>query len=463
MASSSFSQYEARTWPLTSSTHCYTSRSSSGRWATRKHVFWIDDGQKLSSTRIPFASGAYQGEKRHRLVCVGYVAGSRWEAFSLIPETYGEKTTETKGRNASVATTVNPMSVGKSSTPPRSQSLLQKKPSTESLPSLLESSFSSLPTDSLMTTSAKDDSNLGSADCSASPDTDRPGGSGKSSSLDPNQMLLVLQRRPGENDNDDAVYRLAVSMRPAALHLVEDDEKSPRLWWGSADDCYLHRSEVMEETDPPTLTNALRLQMETSVLALDGPNQIEDGPMLLAAACQDGSVLLLWEETGTVHRKIIIDGPIVAVQLTQLGKRSVVTIGSLCGYVAQWTGDEPPALLLGCPPLQTAAGGEDPVLAVHSCFQGGEGEYSYCWVGTQSGRCFVVDRGGTIVWACQLPYPVYGFAPYNDGVLVVTQRSVHWLRSVQEAVTRAKARLELLQQKMETTHLIGVDESDARS
>lgn len=412
------SYYEGYTWPLLAPTHCYTTKSRDGlSWATQTHRCWIaTPHHEFRSRRIPFTSTRY--------ICVGYDSASFWDAFSLF---------RIDNKHADGVAT---------GSAPRSHSLLVSRPPSVELSVAAEHSTSSLPVDLITAAAESPNTNTTGNDGDNMEAAARTTGSQRPNETT-NAMVLLVRRGEdtvsGADTPDDGVlsmrktYTTTLQMRPTALHLVVgvDQETSslPRLWWGSADNCLLHRMEPTEECENHSnelgLTITFTTTFESSVVALDGHDD-----MLLVVGCQDGCVALLKEQSGEVLHKIVVDGPIVALQ-HHAGR---VVLGSLCGYAAQMMGNEPPELLLQG--LEVAGGGEDSVLAVHL-----EGEI--CWIGTHSGRCLACTDS-QIVWSCQLPYAVHGISTYRDGVLVITKRSVHWLRSVDAAVGRAQSRLRQL-------------------
>jgi hypothetical protein len=191
-------------------------------------------------------------------------------------------------------------------------------------------------------------------------------------------------------------------------------------------------------------------------------------------ACQDGTVRIITFEItighddiitfqNIQHNEIIIDGPIVTIFVQRQNDMTTtipsslvhVTVGSLCGYVAelymnpytmQFVPIEGPSMVVqGF--WNTRLQVEDSILTVYRC-------RNYVCIGTQAGRCYIyqkIDHSINystqnnvsdsiltevsnetmhhMIWSCQLPYPIHAIVMIpGEKLLVTTRRTVHLFR-----------------------------------
>ena len=293
-----------------------------------------------------------------------------------------------------------------------------------------------------------------------------------------------------ENDNADE-YNIS----------DDDNEESQStrimdigVWVGSSNDTILRLFVPDQDGDAQLVQHRLDSYPEfsfmTSILAIDyfyddggyrqsdveqqnGAAGAGGGHSTLAVACQDGTIcLIIWEEglefKNIQSTTVIVDGPIVTLQLSPLRRRGrskasgrrllQVLVGSLCGYVCRLV--EHDVVLVTDTGTNTAKdnadgnedkkddydrelarkrsrwGGpfmvvqgywnhsidlEDSVLVVHAV-----PKYNMVAIGTLAGRCILYkgiksshpapynpNRSGwryRKIWECVLPYPIHGIA-----------------------------------------------------
>ena len=331
-------------------------------------------------------------------------------------------------------------------------------------------------------------------------------------------------------------YRTYLDFRPLVVHLSEVEDKiNPVLmiWVGSADQnqlhCYtitkqskqsiLRNNEVKESSNgnekdtlgPIRIDQHVEFVVLSPVMAMQHIQWTELNTTIrrhcLIMACQDGTVRLVVFEIlydsasenqvsfhNVQQNQVIIDGPIAAIHAkrhvtTQTSGPSIihVTIGSMCGYVAElYMNSSTMEFLPKEGPMMVAQGFwncrlhvEDSVMSVHRYKH-------YVCIGTQAGRCYIyrnllalnirnsaVDERLTMMefsnkavyhmdWSCQLPYPVHFIAmPSDQHLFVATSRSVHLFQqrfhlprmnqeSIVESANRIKDRIMQLQRQNET-------------
>jgi hypothetical protein len=248
---------------------------------------------------------------------------------------------------------------------------------------------------------------------------------------------LVLQTLQGD------YTAVLANFRPLCPCVARWGNDSIGVWLGSADDARL-RLYIPDESDG-TLQQSTSLAEEcftfkTPVMAIDFIST-EYSTEVLAVACQDGTIqLITW--TGDMFDdlnsyQVIVDGPILSLQLRALSDSLEVVVGSLCGYVCQlsrshsshdnrWEG--PTMVVQGY--QNQAIQAEDSVLTVHLCDE-------FIAVGTHGGRCILYTYCNTMhfkIWECLLPYSVHSIVsqPEEDSngivLLVTTRRSIHVFR-----------------------------------
>ena len=331
-------------------------------------------------------------------------------------------------------------------------------------------------------------------------------------------------------------YGTYLDFRPLVVHLSEVEDKiNPVLmiWVGSADQNQLHCYTITKQSKPSILrNNEVKESSNGNEKDALGPIRIDQhvefvvlSPVMamqhiqwtelnttirrhcLIMACQDGTVRLVVFEIlydsasenqvsfhNVQQNQVIIDGPIAAIHAkrhvtTQTSGPSIihVTIGSMCGYVAElYMNSSTMEFLPKEGPMMVAQGFwncrlhvEDSVMSVHRYKH-------YVCIGTQAGRCYIyrnllalnirnsaVDERLTMMefsnkavyhmeWSCQLPYPVHFIAmPSDQHLFVATSRSVHLFQqrfhlprmnqeSIVESANRIKDRIMQLQRQNET-------------
>ncbi len=331
-------------------------------------------------------------------------------------------------------------------------------------------------------------------------------------------------------------YRTNLDFRPLVVHISEVEDKiNPiqMIWVGSADQNQLHcyminkqnipsiiRDNEVKETLNAKEKDALRpiridqhvdFVVLSPVMAMQHLQWTELDTTIrkhcLIMACQDGTVRLvvfdiLYDSASedevsfhnVQHNQVIIDGPIVAIHAkrhvaTQTSGPLIihVTIGSLCGYVAElYMNSSTMEFLTKEGPLMVAQGFwncrlhvEDSVMSVYRYKH-------YVCVGTQAGRCYIYRNLFALTtrtsagdmhlsmmefsnkavyhmeWSCQLPYPIHFIAMTSDQHLfVATSRSVHLFQqrfhlsrtnqeSIVKSANRIKDRIMQLQRLTET-------------
>lgn len=397
--------YEEQVFPLTTNTNCYTAYTSNCRWATERHVvYWKND--QVQWKELPIGR-----------LCVGYTSVSPWEAIALLPDDWQsqqqpEDEAAPRPTEATSTTPMEPTTNNDDGIPSRSHSLVGPV---------------HIPTDDTDFSSNNNSMPELSLESVLEP---RENGS-------TNHTAEILVRRIDHSEE----FTIPIPYRPVALHMMlSNDDVSPRILMGSADHNKLHSYEVRSNND----TNRdfyLRHDQEFPASVLRMTSDASNNRQTLIAACQDGSIVTLEYGTdGTLTKlfTVIIDGPILALSY----RDDVVTIGSLCGYVAQMKDGVLSMVVEG---LATHSNQEDAVLAVEST------TVDRIWVGTRSGRCLLYghENGSwALIWSVVLPYAIHGILhdSRRDRIVVTTTRGVHIFRSIVNAVDEARARLTKLQQ-----------------
>ena len=192
----------------------------------------------------------------------------------------------------------------------------------------------------------------------------------------------------------------------------------------------------------------------------------------LVLACQDGTVRIVVFDIqidtsastsddkmtfqNVQMNQVIIDGPIVAIHAQQRlvtnhqyqHQHSMihVTIGSLCGYVAElYLNSTTMEFHPHSGPSMVVQGFWNGRLHVEDSVMCLYRYHNYVCVGTQAGRCYIYrnlyhsDPSGTfndanstgttkyhMEWSCQLPYPIHSMTMISDEYLfITTRRTVH--------------------------------------
>lgn len=399
--------YEERVFPLTTNTNCYTAYTDNARFCTQRHACWI-----VSSSDDDDRAQAVQWEElpANRL-CVGYTSVSPWEAMALLHDQWQQQQQPDDDAPAKpTSSTVDPTT---SSAHPIATNMETTTTSDAGIQSRSRSLIGPvhLP-----------------KDIDYSSNNSMPELSLEALQDPPTTTAEIIVRRIMVDDS----YTIPVSYRPVALHLMLLGD-SPLLWTGSADHSKLYSYGLqMGEFQ-------LRHDEEfpASVLAIASNHHT------LIVASQDGSIVTLkYEANGVLTKQatVIIDGPILALRY----RDNIVTIGSLCGYVAQMNQDG--SLSMVVEGLVTAhnAKQEDAVLAVESTTN------DRIWVGMRSGRCMAYRRDKDewiLDWQISLPYAINGILQdtTRDRTIVTTTRGVHIFRSIENAVRQARERLTSLQ------------------
>lgn len=250
-------------------------------------------------------------------------------------------------------------------------------------------------------------------------------------------------------------YTVSLTYRPLTPCLITHKEEGQLLAWvGSADDSKL-RCFVVDHNQ------ALRpVELDVSAFSFDSPIMVMDSltqenACLLAVGCQDGTVRVVtfdYKRTGDSlsfshleSHTVIVDGPIMALNMSHQNGKTKLLVGSMCGFVCQlqqgeanWEG---PSMV-----AEGLCASEDAVLAVH-IFD------NMVAFGTHSGRVYVCeqrqDDSYRQLWTCQLPYPIHGLThvPKTPPRLLVTTRHTFHVFSrncPKYSVSRAKRQLEQL-------------------
>lgn len=293
-------------------------------------------------------------------------------------------------------------------------------------------------------------------------------------------------------------YRTTLDFRPLAVTISEidiDTGSTILIWIGSADQNQLHCYTVLKQQTEPspahakaTITSSndglrtIRIDQHAAFVVLSPVMAIQyvqwkesDTAVrkhCVVLACQDGTVRVVVfdiqidssnDNTISFHNvqenQVIIDGPIVAIhaqrrvaEQTNDPSTMHVTIGSLCGYVAEihinlmtmeFLPKEGPSMVVqgfwNCR-LQI----EDSVMSIYRY-------KDYVCVGTQAGRCYLYrnlfhhnadstsnDKKQAAIselsnqtryhleWSCQLPYPIHSIVMLsNQYLFITTRRTVH--------------------------------------
>lgn len=268
-------------------------------------------------------------------------------------------------------------------------------------------------------------------------------------------------------------YRPLTPLLTTPLDHRSEDESKVVAWVGSADDPKL-RCYIAEDGNDHFLKQAeLKddgFSFESPVMVMDSLTQGKSH--LIAVGCQDGTVRVIsfqYQRTGnslsfaqlTAHT-ILVDGPIMALHLSQQDNITHLVVGSMCGFMCRlqkadncsWEGPWMVAEALWNDSLDS----EDAVLAVNMISK------DMVALGTHSGKCFVwqqregeAEDSYRLVWKCELPYSIHGLSHVNASsgqpLLFVTTRFT--LNIFQRDVPRycaatAKRRLEELISERQT-------------
>jgi hypothetical protein len=319
----------------------------------------------------------------------------------------------------------------------------------------------------------------------------------------PPKARLLLQTPQAE-------YVAFLTFRPLSPRVAKFG-KYLGIWVASADDALLRFYTTVSSTSnndnnndnntttekqesrllqPLPLISGDAFQFLTSCMALDfmslpqTTNQ-QKQTHALAVACQDGTIRILsWQDDDLSHistTEVIVDGPIVSVQLSLFDGRLQLTAGSLCGHACRlllvkdtttttttttgnnnnWQGP----IAVG-PGFWTIGNAEDSVLCVHAF------DDKYIAVGTHAGKCHLFQLAGETylqLWECTLPYSIHGIchmmddddhhdddkdvSPTSIRLVVTTRRSIHVLDIVKltssYVAEKAKTKLHVLRQRLE--------------
>jgi hypothetical protein len=236
--------------------------------------------------------------------------------------------------------------------------------------------------------------------------------------------------------------------RPLCPCVAKWGNKSIGVYFGSADDnlLRLYVPKEGESEDGQKMLEAKQLDekhfnFKTPVMAIDFTESPFSGIVLLAIACQDGTIQMIsWKGDNfeeLTSYQVIVDGPILSLQILKPDDSPLLRVvaGSLCGYVCElvssndgqlWEG--PSMIVQGF--WNQAIQAEDSVLAIHIW-------KDYILVGTHGGRCMMYKKKGNHeyvkVWECLLPYSIHSMVvvPKKDDsknavfILVTTRRSLH--------------------------------------
>jgi len=257
-----------------------------------------------------------------------------------------------------------------------------------------------------------------------------------------------------------------IDFRPLAMTLgnvrtistTEDGKEGiidrPVVWMGSADAARLYAFYWVEE-----MSNLVPLPLEDDVFDFTSPIMAIDvreasttitaattatttttaelpsqqKSMYLAVACQDGTLRCIQfshYDTSTQRwcakeiSQVIVDGPLVCLQLVPGTTHALV--GSLCGYVMLQDEHGSPSLVADALEVDDEET-EDSVLAVH-------GWGDWVAIGTQAGAVLLYRRSPegpsyTRVGKWCFPYSIHEicYLGDNNGILVTTRKSLHWL------------------------------------
>jgi hypothetical protein len=258
-----------------------------------------------------------------------------------------------------------------------------------------------------------------------------------------------------------------------------EDESNVVAWVGSADDsklrCYIAYHGNRHELHP--------VQLKEKVFSFDSPVMVMDSltqrkSYMIAVGCQDGTVRIIsfqYQRTGealsfvklTAHT-VLVDGPIIALHLSQQGNATHLVVGSMCGFVChlkkaaerRWEG--PWMVAEGL--WNSSLNSEDAVLAVHMLSK------DMVALGTHSGQCFVwqqreAEDSYRLAWKCKLPYSIHGLSHVDavsgqPSLFVTTRYTFHvFQRDIPKYYAdTAKRRLEELISQRQTT----VTEADSQ-
>jgi hypothetical protein len=451
--------HEEYTWPLTSSTTCYSGvrrieHSQSSRTA-RLAIEWHACSLAFEGNSTPVFSWR-EISKSHEdsLVCVGHSASDQWECLALldtsklqtvaIPEQPGHSAPPATQQEASIrAADLDDQSVSASTTATQVENIHRRAAALES-------------------SGMQPQVHLISA---SSIDSEVPTGHQVESLASEPVAVLLLRKHPGTGIDDDSItveFAATLDFRPLAPTICHIGSATPNstvtagIWLGSPDNNKLHcfianaqnaSLELKENEDPA-------FSFVSPIMAIDFlmiENDTKGHLNCLAVACQDGTIRTITFSHANggfcniCHTQVIVDGPIVCIDLTVVKNTGflLVTAGSLCGYVTELFVD--PSTCASNGPYMVAEGlwnasldSEDSVLTVQA-------SGSTVLIGTFCGRVLLFVKDGSsqdgpggqasreyrLHWYCQLPYSVHSVCFLDDArLLVTTRRSLHVFKPV---------------------------------